>query len=78
MARRPEVRDRLSVEFIGWLNLHNQAVAAGFDTPDRLGWMVEFTGFMPHREAVARLARADALLQIIAANPTRIRSRAAS
>jgi glycosyltransferase involved in cell wall biosynthesis len=71
VARRPDVRDRLSVEFIGWLNLHNQAVAAGFATPDRLGSMVRFTGFLPHREAVARLARADALLQIIAGDPNK-------
>ncbi len=71
VARRPDVRERLGVEFIGWLNLHNHAVAAGFATPDRLGSMVRFTGFLPHREAVARLARADALLQIIAGDPNK-------
>jgi glycosyltransferase involved in cell wall biosynthesis len=71
VSRRPEVRDRLSVEFIGWLNLHNQAVAARYDTPERLGSMLRFSGFLPHREAVGRLARADGLLQIIADDPNK-------
>lgn len=71
VARRPRVRDELAVEFVGWLNLHNQAVAARFDTADRLGGMLTFAGFVPHREAVGRLARADALLQIIADDPNK-------
>lgn len=71
VAARPEVRDRLSVEFIGWMNLHNQAVADSYAAADRLGAMLTFTSFMPHREAVARLSRADALLQIIADEPNK-------
>jgi len=71
VARRPEVRDRLAVDFIGWLSLHNQAVAARYATPDRLGPMLSFAGFLPHREAVARLAAADALLTVIGDGPNR-------
>jgi glycosyltransferase involved in cell wall biosynthesis len=71
VARKPEVRDRLTVDFIGWLSLHNQAVAAGYATPDRLGRMLTFAGFLPHKEAVARLATADALLTVIADEPNK-------
>ena len=71
VARRPEVRERLEVEFIGWLNLHNQTVAARYMTQDRLGSIVTFTGFMPHREALARMAAADALLQLVADGPNK-------
>jgi glycosyltransferase involved in cell wall biosynthesis len=69
VRRRPEVRDRLTVEFIGWLSLHNQAVAGRYAAPDRLGPMLDFAGFVPHREAVTRLAAADALLQVIGDDP---------
>ena len=71
VARRPEVRDRLAVDFIGWLSLHNQAVAGRYSDPSRLGSMLDFVGFLPHREAVARLAAADALLQVIGDDPNK-------
>jgi glycosyltransferase involved in cell wall biosynthesis len=71
VERRPEVRDRLAVDFIGWLSLHNQAVAASYATPTRLGPMLSFAGFLPHRDAVARLAAADALLQVIGEGPNK-------
>jgi glycosyltransferase involved in cell wall biosynthesis len=71
VARRPEIRDQLEVEFIGWLNLRNQAIAAGYSEPDRLGPMIRLTGFLPHREAVARFLAADALLQLIADGPNK-------
>jgi glycosyltransferase involved in cell wall biosynthesis len=71
IGRRPEIRDRLRVEFIGWLNMHNQAVAARYSTPARLGSIVSFRGQVSHREAVARLARADALLQVTADEPNK-------
>jgi glycosyltransferase involved in cell wall biosynthesis len=69
VARRPEVPDRLTVDFIGWLSLHNQAIAGRYSAPTRLGPMLDFAGFLPHREAVARLAAADALLQVIGDGP---------
>jgi glycosyltransferase involved in cell wall biosynthesis len=71
VTRRPEVRDRLAVDFIGWLSLHNQAVAGRYSDPGRLGSMLDFAGFLPHREAVARLAAADALLQVIGDDPNK-------
>lgn len=73
LRRRPDLRDRLAVEFIGWLTLHNQAVAARYDTPERLGSIVSYTGFLTHDEALARLARADALFNVIADEPEKWR-----
>jgi glycosyltransferase involved in cell wall biosynthesis len=71
IGRRPEIRDRLRVEFVGWLNMHNQAVAARYTTPGRLGSIVGFRGQVSHREAIARMSRADALLQVTADEPNK-------
>jgi glycosyltransferase involved in cell wall biosynthesis len=69
LARRPELGDRLRVEFIGWFNAENQAIAAqrlpGLDP------VVRQLGFMPHDEALARVAAADAGLELIADAPGR-------
>jgi glycosyltransferase involved in cell wall biosynthesis len=72
-SRRPELRDRVRVEYVGWLNLHNQAVAAAHDTPDRLAGVVSYTGFLPHEQAVVRMAAADALFNVIADEPEKWR-----
>jgi glycosyltransferase involved in cell wall biosynthesis len=69
VERRPEVRDRLAVDFVGLVNLECQALAAGYAAPNRLGSIVRFVGFVPHAEALARLRGADALLLIIAPGP---------
>jgi glycosyltransferase involved in cell wall biosynthesis len=74
VARRPDLRDRLAVDFIGWVNLHSQAVAARYATPERLGSIVSFAGFMPHRQAVARLLASDALLTVIGDEPNKGRA----
>jgi len=71
LERRPGLREALEVEFVGWLNLHNRTVAAEYSTPDRLGSMVKFTGFLPHKEALAHMLASDALLQLIADGPNR-------
>ena len=69
VGRRPEIRDGLDVEFVGWLGAHNRGVAAESERPDRLGSMVRFSGFMSHAEAMRRAAASDALLQLIADDP---------
>jgi glycosyltransferase involved in cell wall biosynthesis len=69
LARRPELRARLRVEFIGWLTVHNREVAARHDTPDRLAGIVAYTGYLSHDEAIERLARADALFHVLADEP---------
>jgi glycosyltransferase involved in cell wall biosynthesis len=69
VGRRPEMKDRLEVEFVGWLSFHNRGVAASYARPGRLGSMLRFSGFMPHAEAMRKAAMSDALLQIIADDP---------
>ncbi|MGD0121951.1 MAG: glycosyltransferase [Candidatus Limnocylindrales bacterium] len=68
-ARRPDIKDRLDVEFVGWLTAANRRLAAGYADSNRLGSMVRFSGFVPHAEAIRKEAEADGLLQIIADDP---------
>jgi glycosyltransferase involved in cell wall biosynthesis len=68
-GRRPEVRDQLEIEFVGWLSAHNRAIAAEYSSQSRLGSMLRFSGFVTHSEAMRKAASADALLQIIADDP---------
>jgi glycosyltransferase involved in cell wall biosynthesis len=65
VGRRPDLARRLRVEFIGWLNRPNQALAAHYVQGGRLGEIVTFTGFLARRDALASMAEADALLQLI-------------
>ena len=64
-ARRPDLRERLKVDFVGRVNEANTRVAAEFTTSERLGAVVAFEGFIPRRRALARMAGADALLQLM-------------
>ncbi len=65
LARRPDLRARLRVDFVGRVNDANARAAAEFDTPERLGGVIGFEGFMPRSKALARMAGADALLQLM-------------
>ena len=69
VERRPEMHDRLQVEFVGWLNAHNRDVATSYARSDRFGSMLRFSGFVPHTEAMRKVATSDALLQLIADEP---------
>ena len=69
LAGRPELRDRIDIEFVGWLNQHNQAIAANYATPDRLAGVVRYSPFVPHAEALLRMVDADALFNVIADEP---------
>ncbi|HEX7490559.1 MAG TPA: glycosyltransferase [Candidatus Limnocylindrales bacterium] len=71
VERHPELRDRLEVEFVGWLNANNRRVASAYTQPERLGSVLKFSDFLPHGEAMQRLAGADALLQIIGDGPNK-------
>jgi glycosyltransferase involved in cell wall biosynthesis len=63
LDRRPDMRARLRIEFVGWLNVASRAVAQAFAA--RLGDVIAFVGQVPRREALARMVQADALLQIV-------------
>jgi glycosyltransferase involved in cell wall biosynthesis len=65
LARRPDMRSRLRVDFLGRVNDANARAAAAFDTPERLGEIVGFEGFVPRRQALGRMMGADALLQLM-------------
>lgn len=69
LARRPQLGDRLRVEFIGWFNAENEALAA--QRLPRLAPVVRHLNFMPRGEALARIAGADAGLQLMADVPGR-------
>lgn len=63
LHRRPELKDRLRVEFIGWLNEENTALA--MDRLPALDPVVRHIGFLPRPQAIARLRAADAGLILI-------------
>lgn len=69
VARRPDLRQRLRVEFVGRANEENRRLAETYTAPHRIGDVVSFEGFVPRREALARMAGADALLQLMPAEP---------
>jgi len=69
VRRRPEVRSELAVEFVGWMNAHNRAIAAAYTSSESIGPMLRFSGFMPRVEAMRRAVAADALLTIVGDEP---------
>ena len=69
LDRRPEFRDRLRVEFVGWLSRANQEVADRAAGADGLAGIVSYRGFRPRDEAIAAVAAADACLLIVGDDP---------
>jgi glycosyltransferase involved in cell wall biosynthesis len=69
IGRGPTLRDRLRVEFVGWLSARNLAVAEA--RRPEFGPMVSFAGFRPRTEVIARERSADAGLILISDDPGR-------
>jgi glycosyltransferase involved in cell wall biosynthesis len=69
LGRHPDAANRLRVEFVGWFNAENQALAAR--RAPALEPVVQHVGFMPRNEALARVAAADAGLLLMADAPGR-------
>ena len=69
MTRRQDLRARLLIRFLGRANEENKRIAAEFTAPGRIGDVVRFEDFVPRREALAQMAGADALLQLMPAEP---------
>ena len=65
LRRRPDLRARLRVDFIGRVKDANARMAAEFEKPERLGGVVTFEGLLPRKGAVGRMLGADALLQLM-------------
>jgi glycosyltransferase involved in cell wall biosynthesis len=69
VTRRPDLRNRLRVQFVGRASSGGRHLGDLYTTPDRLGGVVSFEGFVPRQEALARMAGADALLQLMTDEP---------
>jgi glycosyltransferase involved in cell wall biosynthesis len=67
--RRPDLRSRLRVQFVGRANAENRRIATEYTAPGRIGDVVSFENFVPRPEVLARIAGADALLQLMTAAP---------
>jgi glycosyltransferase involved in cell wall biosynthesis len=67
LRRRPVARDRLLIEFVGPVNEANAMIAARYAA--RLGDVVRYLGFLRRRDALARMASADALLHLMPPDP---------
>jgi len=64
LGRRPELRERLRIELIGWMNSENQALASR--RLPALDPAVRHLGQMARGDAIAHLASADAALLLMA------------
>jgi glycosyltransferase involved in cell wall biosynthesis len=67
LERRPDLGEKLEVEFVGWVDRRNQEIAARF--APRLRGIVRFTDFRPRNEALAMTKAADAGLFLVDENP---------
>jgi len=64
LDRRPDMRERLRVEFIGWMTDANRRAAE--EAMPSLAPVLELSGQVPRAEALARLRAADAALLLLA------------
>jgi glycosyltransferase involved in cell wall biosynthesis len=69
LARRPDLGQRLRIEFVGWLSGANEEVAASWAA--RLSPVVTFSGFRPRADVIGLLQQANAGLQLLDDGPGR-------
>ncbi len=69
VARRPNLREQLQVEFVGWLSGRNRDLSEQAAHDEEIGPMLTFTGFLPRAEALAHLASADAAMHLLSDEP---------
>jgi glycosyltransferase involved in cell wall biosynthesis len=69
VTRRPDLRARLRVQFVGRVSSGNRRLGEQYTAPGRIGDVVSFEGFVPRRQALARMAGADCLLQLMTDEP---------
>lgn len=69
VERRPILRDRLRIEFLGWMTAPNQRLAA--QRAARLGPLLSVEGVIPRAEAIERVRAADASLLLLDDGPDR-------
>jgi glycosyltransferase involved in cell wall biosynthesis len=69
VERRPDLRKKLRVQFLGRTSSYNRNLGEIYTAPGRIGDVVSFEGFVPRAQALARVAGADALLQLMTDEP---------
>lgn len=69
LARRPDLRATLRIDFLGWFSAANEEIARR--RLPALDPVVRHLGFVPRAEAIARQRAADAGLVLIGAGPNR-------
>lgn len=69
VGRRSDLRERLRVEFVGWMTPDNRQLA--LTRAERLEPILRIDGFVPRNEALARVRSADASLLLLADGPDR-------
>ena len=67
--RRPNLSDRLRVDFVGWMTPPNQALA--LQRAAKLEPILSIAGQVPRSEAIVRVRSADASLLLLADGPDR-------
>jgi glycosyltransferase involved in cell wall biosynthesis len=67
--RRPDLRKKLRVQFLGRVSSGNRRLGDAYTAAGRIGDIVSFEGFVPRNQALARMAGADALLQLMTDEP---------
>jgi len=65
----PAARERLRIEFVGWLDSESDATARRHLARAGVAGVVTFSGYRPRVEALATAAAADAALYLLAADP---------
>jgi len=65
LERRPDLRSRLRIDFVGRVKDANARIIGDFSTPGRLSGIVSMEGLLPRRMAIGRMMGADALLQLM-------------
>jgi glycosyltransferase involved in cell wall biosynthesis len=69
VGRRPDLRERLRVEFVGWMTADNRQLA--LTRAEQLEPILRIDGFVPRDEALARVRSADASLLLLSDGPDR-------
>jgi glycosyltransferase involved in cell wall biosynthesis len=69
VGRRSDLRERLRVEFVGWMTPDNRQLA--LTRAEQLKPILRIDGFVPRNEALARVRSADASLLLLADGPDR-------
>ncbi len=69
LVRRPAERDRLRIEFVGFVSGQCRPILDAATAADRLGPVVNATGYLPREVALDHVRRANAALTLLGGGP---------